>query len=265
MKLHRAVMAFDFTRFYPIRSVRRSDKKNSHVLKRMISHDPGASEARRDWYRMSRYQIPLWRLELLKRPTSFETSDRWRRCWESYLVIFERNFHFLQFGLKLLDVILKKKISSVSYFWEIKEQAAKLARRQRGEKNCDPRERGRTLEHFAARRVRWLFLLTFFSFLYNTFTSNERGASAVENLGSPRYWDWQSCYPKLWISFQFEYFCTFYNVLTMFLLAHTESWPKARLLIDSILSEFTRRVLRISPYTINDQLILYKILLIISP
>ena len=50
--------------------------------------------------------------------------------------------------------------------------ATKLARRQRGEKNCGPRERGRKLEHRAARSqrgesavvgLRWLFLFTFSS------------------------------------------------------------------------------------------------------
>ena len=64
--------------------------------------------------------------------------------------------------------------------------AAKLARRQRVEKKCSPRQRGRKLDHRAAR-ARWLFLSTFLFFSYTILTSTERGASAVENLGSPRY------------------------------------------------------------------------------
>ena len=41
----------------------------------------------------------------------------------------------------------------------------------------------------SAVRARWLFLRTFFFFFYTIITSTERGASAVENLGSSRYWD----------------------------------------------------------------------------
>ena len=66
--------------------------------------------------------------------------------------------------------------------------AAKLARRQRGEKKYSPRERGRKLEH---RAMWWLILPTFFFFSYTILTSTERGASAVENFGSPRYQDRQ--------------------------------------------------------------------------
>ena len=61
--------------------------------------------------------------------------------------------------------------------------AAKLARRQREEKKCSPRERGRKLEHRAASVARWLFLLTFFFVFYATPTSTERGASAVLKRG----------------------------------------------------------------------------------
>ena len=50
--------------------------------------------------------------------------------------------------------------------------AAKLARRQRGEKKCDPREHGRKLEH------RWLFCSLFLFFFNTKLTSTERGASA---------------------------------------------------------------------------------------
>ena len=61
--------------------------------------------------------------------------------------------------------------------------AAKLARRQRGDKKCDPRERGRKLEHCAARSQRsGCFCSLFSSFSIQYFTG--RGASAVEILGS---------------------------------------------------------------------------------
>ena len=68
--------------------------------------------------------------------------------------------------------------------------AAKLGRRQRGEKKCSLRERGRKLEHCAARSQRGgrvVILLTFFFFFYTIITSTKRGASAVEILGSPRH------------------------------------------------------------------------------
>ena len=73
--------------------------------------------------------------------------------------------------------------------------AAKLARTQRGEKKCCPRERGRKLEHRAgpsAALARWLILSTFSFFSHNTYIySTERGDSVVKNLGSPRYGDRQ--------------------------------------------------------------------------
>ena len=52
--------------------------------------------------------------------------------------------------------------------------AAKLARRQRGEKICSPRQRGRKLEHRAARSQRGegavvVFVHFFLLFLYNTY------------------------------------------------------------------------------------------------
>ena len=69
--------------------------------------------------------------------------------------------------------------------------AAKLARRQRGEKNCDPLDRGRKLEHRAARFQRCKSVVgvfaAFFFLFYAIFTSTKRGASAAENLDSPRH------------------------------------------------------------------------------
>ena len=44
-----------------------------------------------------------------------------------------------------------------------------------------------TLRGPSATGARWLILLTFFFFFYAIITSTERGASAVEILGSPRY------------------------------------------------------------------------------
>ena len=46
----------------------------------------------------------------------------------------------------------------------------------------------------SAAGARWLFSPTFFFFFYTILTSTQRGASAVENLGSPRYWDRQFVY-----------------------------------------------------------------------
>ena len=43
------------------------------------------------------------------------------------------------------------------------------------------------LRGLSAAGARWLILLTFLFFFYTILTSSERGASAVENLGSPRY------------------------------------------------------------------------------
>ena len=48
-----------------------------------------------------------------------------------------------------------------------------------------------TLRGPSAAKARWLFLLTFFFFFYTMLTSTERGASAVVNLVSPRYWERQ--------------------------------------------------------------------------
>ena len=67
--------------------------------------------------------------------------------------------------------------------------AAKLERRQRGEKKCAPHECGRKLEYRAARSQRGAssvadFDLFFPLFLYIILTSTERGASAVENSGA---------------------------------------------------------------------------------
>ena len=59
--------------------------------------------------------------------------------------------------------------------------AAKLAQRQRGEKNAI---RASTVKHWSAA-LSGVSLLNFFLFLYTILT--ERGASAVENFGSPRY------------------------------------------------------------------------------
>ena len=60
--------------------------------------------------------------------------------------------------------------------------AAKLARRQHGEIKCCPRERGRKLEHHAARYQRDASTVVifdhFFLFSYTIFASTERGASA---------------------------------------------------------------------------------------
>ena len=48
----------------------------------------------------------------------------------------------------------------------------------------------------SAVRERWLILLTFFFFFFTILMSTERGAGAVENLGSLRYWDRQ--YSSTW-------------------------------------------------------------------
>ena len=73
--------------------------------------------------------------------------------------------------------------------------AAKLARRQCGEKKCAPCERGRKLEDRAARSQPRASAVVdfdhFFPFSYIILTSTDRGASVVENLGSPRHWDRQ--------------------------------------------------------------------------
>ena len=74
--------------------------------------------------------------------------------------------------------------------------AAKLARRQRGEKKCSPRERGRKLEHRERSAVVVFFFLKMFFFFYTILTSTGRGASAVDNLGCPRYLDRQ-CYQAI--------------------------------------------------------------------
>ena len=63
--------------------------------------------------------------------------------------------------------------------------ALKLARRQRGEKKCGTRERGRKLEHRAARSQRnrsaVVVFAHFFFLFYTKNTYTERGASAVNN------------------------------------------------------------------------------------
>ena len=56
--------------------------------------------------------------------------------------------------------------------------AAKLARRQRGEKKYSPRERGRNYKHGG-------LFPSFFILLFLLIC--ERGVSAVENLGPPRH------------------------------------------------------------------------------
>ena len=63
------------------------------------------------------------------------------------------------------------------------------------QEKCDPRERGTKFEQRAARLQRGrsavVVFAHFFFFLYSIFTCIERGASAVENVGSPRHWDRQ--------------------------------------------------------------------------
>ena len=61
--------------------------------------------------------------------------------------------------------------------------AAKLARRQHGEKSAVLVSAVEKIEYHAAG----LFLFTFFFFSYTVLTSTEPGASAVENFGYPRY------------------------------------------------------------------------------
>ena len=59
-----------------------------------------------------------------------------------------------------------------------------VARSLCGDKNCGLREhRG------PSAGEPWLFFVTLFSFLYTILTSTKRDASAVENLGSPRFWE----------------------------------------------------------------------------
>ena len=59
--------------------------------------------------------------------------------------------------------------------------AAKLARRQRGQKNCGPRERGRKLDHRAARFERGGSAVVVFAHFFLLFKYN-----SLENLGPPR-------------------------------------------------------------------------------
>ena len=67
---------------------------------------------------------------------------------------------------------------------------ASVVRREK----CDPRERGKKIGAprcaVPARRERGGYFCSLFFFFFCTIlTSTEHGASVVENLGSPRYWD----------------------------------------------------------------------------
>ena len=78
-----------------------------------------------------------------------------------------RLFSFIDFEAK------KKSKSECAYNTACLSGAAKLARRQRGEKKCGPRERGRKLNHRAERFERGgsgviAFAYFFLLFLYNT-------------------------------------------------------------------------------------------------
>ena len=87
--------------------------------------------------------------------------------------------------MKKITDYLGQKQKTNAHFVTCLSGAAKLARRQRGEKNCDPRERGRKLEHRAARSQHGSSAVVVFahSFLlfYTKITSTERDAFAVEN------------------------------------------------------------------------------------
>ena len=91
----------------------------------------------------------------------------------------------------IVDIVVVSDVAVQHRFTACLSDVAKLARRQRGEKKCSPRECGRILEHRAAQSQRGGSAVVgstyFFLLFYTILTSTERGASAVENLGSPRY------------------------------------------------------------------------------
>ena len=123
-------------------------------------------------------------------------------------------FYYILINLSISDIQLRQRYSWKRFipwmeFWKFSHSAAYCFNRMN--LGCsitaclsaarNNAVRASTVENWStalrgpsAARARWLILLTFSSFpiqYYTILTSTERGASAAENLVSPRHWDRQ--------------------------------------------------------------------------